>query len=900
MFGFIIRQLRHRPGRGVGLGAGILVAASGFCLLTSAVDTEQAKVHATVDANLWPAYDILVRPAGTAASSVPTGVVATGLVPDTYLSGIYGGITEAQDRQISRLAGVGVAAPVAVLGYVLEQQSLPIDVTKYVSNTGDQLLRLSVTRSTDNGASVFPSADETYLLLTDKNVDSLLTAQEANGSGDAQTSGSAVSRTECTGGLSVPQDLEHPYQDSSCFMQTQSKVQAYLAWSIPLLVAGIDPVAENKLDGLGGAVTTGRYLTESDAPKNDSSGLGTTVPVLAGSTLYSNDEADVRIESVDPTPVLSHAGNLTQDGLDTTVDAEHGSVLGTVKLTEQDAYDQLLTSFATGETQGIPPVDAYWTAGQASVAPTAGGIAVKSVAKAPDDTWDSIIDGQTNTVVPPIDVQDTAFRGLTAHEGDTFNGGLMVGLDVVGTFNSSAVDGSSSSTSTQTSLNVFSPANATGADSASRTALGGKPLEPNSNLAGYLQQPPTLLTTINALSAFGASNFDGADESAPISVIRVKVSGLTGTDRQKLSRVAQVAYEIHEATGLTTDVMAGSSSQNVDVSLPAGKYRRPALSLTQPGTGEGVGVTVLDAVDRMSLLLFLVVLLATGLFLANGVNAAVRARRHEIGVLRALGWGRGAVFRSVLGEVALLGAIAGAVGTVLSLGLVSALSLKVPLDRVALVTPVAMVLSVGAGWLPAWRAARGRPTDVITGSAANARRAPGVHGVPGMVIASLLRAPWRAATGAAALGISVVTLSILLSLNARFGGQIGNSALSDIVDLQAKSIDYLSAAFAVFIGAASVADTVYLGMRERAAEFAVLTAQGWRRRHVARVALGEALAIGLVGAVSGAVLAIALGGQTQASITAAAAGVLVVLLAAATMLAIPRVRPTALILAEED
>jgi predicted lysophospholipase L1 biosynthesis ABC-type transport system permease subunit len=155
--------------------------------------------------------------------------------------------------------------------------------------------------------------------------------------------------------------------------------------------------------------------------------------------------------------------------------------------------------------------------------------------------------------------------------------------------------------------------------------------------------------------------------------------------------------------------------------------------------------------------------------------------------------------------------------------------------------------TVDVGWLPAWRAARGRPTDVISGSAARARRAPGVHGPAGLVVASLLRAPWRAATGAAALGISVVTLSILLSLNARFGGQIGNSALSDIVDLQARSIDYLSAAFAVVIGAASVADTVYLGMRERAAEFAVLTAQGWRRRHVARVALGEALAIGVVG-----------------------------------------------------
>lgn len=80
----------------------------------------------------------------------------------------------------------------------------------------------------------------------------------------------------------------------------------------------------------------------------------------------------------------------------------------------------------------------------------------------------------------------------------------------------------------------------------------------------------------------------------------------------------------------------------------------------------------------------------------------------------------------------------------------------------------------------------------------------------------------------------------------------------------------------------------------------MLTAQGRRRRHVARVALGEALAIGVLGAGIGAAAAVGLGGRWQASITAAAAGVVVVLLAAAATLTIHRARPTASVLAEED
>lgn len=903
MLRFTLRQLRHRPGRGAALGAGILAAAAGFCLLSASVSTEQANVHATVDANLWPSYDILVRPAGT-ADPVPQGLVGNGLVPTTYLSGVYGGITQDQDTTIAHLAGVGVAAPVEVLGYVLEQIQMPIDITSYVSGGGDRLLRFAVTRGTDSGATTFPTQDEWYVLMTNQKVQAVLAPQQSDlGGGSLASSGSGGidsggTLEECAGGLSTPTQLSIPYSPSGCFMQNLNHVNAYLTWSVPVLVAGIDPAAENRLDGLGSAISSGRYLSETDTATTDAQHTATQLPVLAATGLAADDTATVHIESVDPGPVLSGAGHLTQDQLDSTVDAEHGTVLGTVKFNEQQAYQQMLEG-ADGSS-ALPIVEAYWTAGAASLTGTRGGVAVRSVAPNPPSTWTSLWNGQTSTVIPPIDVSDTAFRGLTEHLALNTNGHTATYFSVVGTFNPSAVAGSASTGSTQASLNIFSAPGSAGADDASRAALHGGRLLPNSNLAGYLQQPPTLLTTISALSQFDEDDFTEGVGPAPISAIRVKVSGLVGSDRQKLDRVAQVAYEIRKATGLTVSVVAGSSAQNVDVSLASGKFGRPALTVVQPWIGEGVGLVILDAVDRMSVLLFLIVLVATGLFLANGVNAAVRARRREIGVLRALGWGKWAVFRSILGEVALLGAVAGLLGSALSAALIAVLSLKVPIDRVLLVTPVAMLLSVCAGLLPAWRAARGRPTDVIAGSAATARRAPRVHGIPGLILSALLRAPWRAVTGAAALGIAVVTLAILLSLNARFGGQIGDSALSGLVDLQARGVDYLSATLAVLVGAGSVADLIYLGLRERSAEFAVFTAHGWHRRHVLGVALGEGLAVGLLGSGCGAAAAIALGGQWQASLVAAVAGIAIVLATVTAILALGRARQSAAVLAQED
>jgi hypothetical protein len=57
----ILSELRHRPGRGLALGSGILVAAVSFSLLTAAAATEVAQSTSTVQkSNLGAAYNIVV------------------------------------------------------------------------------------------------------------------------------------------------------------------------------------------------------------------------------------------------------------------------------------------------------------------------------------------------------------------------------------------------------------------------------------------------------------------------------------------------------------------------------------------------------------------------------------------------------------------------------------------------------------------------------------------------------------------------------------------------------------------------------------------------------------------------------------------------------------------------
>ncbi|MGH3165962.1 MAG: FtsX-like permease family protein, partial [Trebonia sp.] len=107
-----------------------------------------------------------------------------------------------------------------------------------------------------------------------------------------------------------------------------------------------------------------------------------------------------------------------------------------------------------------------------------------------------------------------------------------------------------------------------------------------------------------------------------------------------------------------------------------------------------MAVTVLDAVDRSSVTLFVLILVVCALFVANSATAAVRGRRRELGVLAALGWTRPRLFAVVLGEVAMIGLIAGILGALLSPSLAAAVGLHASPTRAALAIPVAMVLAV--------------------------------------------------------------------------------------------------------------------------------------------------------------------------------------------------------------
>ena len=91
-----LRSVKYRPGRSVALFLAVLIAASGFTVLTASSEASRLSGLGTVNTKGQLNYDILVRPTG-ASSAVEE---RDSLIQGGYLSGVAGGISLNQVRPI--------------------------------------------------------------------------------------------------------------------------------------------------------------------------------------------------------------------------------------------------------------------------------------------------------------------------------------------------------------------------------------------------------------------------------------------------------------------------------------------------------------------------------------------------------------------------------------------------------------------------------------------------------------------------------------------------------------------------------------------------------------------------------------------------------------------------------
>jgi putative ABC transport system permease protein len=901
-------HLRFRSVRLIALLVGMLLATTAFTVLTAASRTSQLRTVGTVSAHFVPAYEILVRPHGARTKLEEQ----TDTVQPNFLSGIYGGITMTQYHQISAIPGVQVAAPIAMVGYTLLGASISFSVpTADYARPGRQLYRYSTTWISAGGTSRIPQP-ASYLYATpdrlSANQNTLDVSEVIPGHKSVSTCPpqAQIQHGDPFGiGLQSTAYCQSKVNGNPIFTESnQHSLLTYdVPWVVPVLIAAVDPKAEAELDGLNHAVISGNYLTENAHDGPDVQGVS-TFPVLASSSIGMNEYARTELQALatpQAPPTMSTAW-MTREA------SAPGTTLAVHTTTAAQAYDELLASLGNKGDVSNGGLLAYWSVGPVSYTRSSSGALVPQSVR---NTWSDWYTAGITAV--SMDNADSQYRAITVHTHPSnqyaVNGnGPFASPQLVGVFSPSRIK--PFDPLSQVPLGAYEPVVAAPADAASRTALHGADLLPNTNLGGYVSQPVDLITTLSALPALENTVHYGTDQPSadPISVIRVRVTGVTGPNPVSLERIREVAQQIELRTHLDVDIVAGSSPTPTTIALPAGKFGQPALTLTEGWVKKNVATTILTAVDKNSVVLFGLILIVCVLFVANSATAAIRGRRRELAVLACLGWTRSRLFATVLGELAALGLAAGVLGAAVSIPLSSALGLRAPPGRAALAVPVAVLVAVIAGLFPAWLASRSMPLASVRPPVLGVRRARQPGGVTSLAAVNVLRTPGRALVGAISLAVGICALTMVTAVSFAFRGVLVGSLLGDAVAVQIRGVDYVAVTATVALGVLAVGDVVFLGITERAAELAAIRALGWRERSLSRLVVTEGVLIGLVGSLAGAGIglyaAARFAGQLpdRLYVVAAAAvvgGVLVT--AAAALLPAQALRriPTAQLLAEE-
>ncbi|MEU5563378.1 FtsX-like permease family protein [Micromonospora musae] len=946
MLRMVWSQLRHTRGRSLAVFTAVLVATTGFTVLTGAASTSRLVARGSVDTQFRASYDILVHP------SAPAG----GLLDQDLPTAAYGGISLDQWRRIEGVQGVEVAAPLAVLGIADLRPDLRVDVTDRVDRSAErQVIEIAPQVSGDRALSTLTAAP-TYVYVSRR---PLIPLSRISGDrrlfvyADGTRVDQASSAAECpgTGGggalevqadgrrLQVCTTAVGSFEPAARRTQV-SEVQAYqLLWDdtfrlasvitlgrpasavpatarleiqlpavIPALVAGIDPAAETRLVGLDRAVRQGRYLTGSDtvdpaahdtssSPFSPTGPVGLTLPVLAATDLAVDEQIDVAVSRLTGR-TAGRVPGATTEALWPLLRDSAKEPPQTVEHDLAQLYRARLDAALTGRTplSGVrallrprPQPHAPQPDGTARVLPRSGEPG--STDPAIDDVWrDSWLSGGGVGTGDPMSLEGQAQQwSLTA----------------VGSFAPEALD--SVGGAAQQALDLYCRAPPLGADARTRDLLGDRPLLPGDDPLGYPHRPPHLLTTLTAANDLHAS-LGSASAAAPLSSVRVRVAGIDRFDEVARERVRLVADEIVRRTGLTVEIVLGGSTVRSPVLLPAGPLGRPDLTLLEARTRTGVAAEIVTAVDRKNLLLLGLLLVVCTLLVGNAVSTAVRTRRRELAILACLGWPGRRLSLLVLAETTALGLAAGLLGAAVAQPLGRLADVRVSGTVALLCVPLAVLLTAVAGAWPALQAARTRSAAALQANAVRARRTAALRTVAALAAANLVRTPARTLVGAVSLaaGVGAVTL-IAAALWAFNDGMVG-SLLGQAVSVQVRGVDLLAVSGVLLFGVLGVADVLYLNVRERAAEFATLRAIGWPDATLNRLLVYEALGVGALGCaigVGGGLGSVVLlvgrvdGRLAALAVAVTAAALVLTVLAALVPAILIRRLPTAVLLGEQ-
>ncbi len=852
MWQLLFSTLRQQHGNTILAGGGFFLAACTLILLTATTQGTVIRANQIISQNWRPTYDLEVLPAQT---QIPTGKS----IPADFIAGNGGGISMQQYQQIQQLTNVEVAAPVAYLGYV----QIPSPEMGFAPDRLPQgYYQADWTLTASNGKQSFVERHQSFIY-------------EVNGSCPDDMS---VAHAD----VLAKQNITASFYTSNCGFNGGYAPQVFQSIDTgPFLLTAIDPTPEDQLVHLNQHITNGRMLTNQDTLQKDPNALGAPeykVPLLLQRQLQGSTNLHITFKRL-TTQVIDPRQLATRGGISYLLHQPDQQVL----LSHE--APTLQNSLINVSKQGYVPA-LYWD-GQSwqaiydlggydnisflyqpsgltyrSTKPPAGqsGGAYMLV---PNNTQQTpglpkSVQDQSELVLPNQQGPEVAFRKLTpVHTTASYE------TQFIGQFTNNSISSQFSNPLNWLPETTYASQPVQLRYDAQGRPVPSTPIYPTTNPAGFTLQPPVALTTLAAAQRIMGNKC--------ISVIRVRVAGVSSANEASWNKVAQVAQQIRQTTGLRVLVTLGSSPQPTLVYVPGlsvGQYgsTRPIAPLgwvQDSWIYIGAAVIYLAQLGSTRVLFLGAILLVCMGYLIVTFSALATTQRKEFAVLSALGWRPWQPIRLFLGQALTLALIGGVAGILVAL-LIAALFGATPILLVVIWTlPAILLLGLLSVLAPLWQIWHIRPAEALrAGSTVTQRGGLRVRfssllsPLVALSLSNLTRLRIRALIAIGSIFFSALLLTILFSGLLAFRQSLQGTLLGNYVLFETQIPQIAGAVFAVILTFLSVADLLLLQVRERQQEIGLLRAVGWRPIFIQRMFIQEGLLLALCGALPGVLVAL--------------------------------------------
>ena len=805
MLRFIWNSWWRNKERFILLLVGVLIVSTGLSYLIGTTQANNGTVVDELQKRWGSSYDIVVRPEGSRSVTEDLN-----LLEPNYMSGLDGGITRKQYETIKQIADVEVAAPIAMIGYTSTSSSVG---THTIQEEG--IYRLKIKDSQNTGLQ-----NESYTMTT-------FLAAGWEPMGDAKRTG-----------VSPLKLGEQPLYD----------------YGSEVMIAGIDPAAEDQLVGLKKATTTGtysRFFSETDLPASYGD-QATQIPILLNSREYVDAMRTYTYEKVElpftATGVADMVQKIEQKGGKTYLSKLPVGEPTSYSITTQDVQKKLVDGILKNT---LSTGDANNSDSLSSITLKPSPVEYKTIKSPYGSRWPFTYQVQPKEVAK----ESLLFKRSMYREAREFEGGFkgwkQVHLNYIGVFNPRELDVSKDPL-TELPMETYFPAKAQWVmDQNDRPVNPVRDVKPANDSYDFLTKPPSMLTTLDAA-------FKLRGDKA-ISAIRVNVKGVETMNATSEKKLQAVAQEIEDKTGLITDVTLGSSPQLALTYLPGLKGESALGWVQQPWIKLGSSIAIFqEAKVGMSGIIASVIAVALVYVFSSNI-ILLYARKKEFAILLSLGWRPRQLSKLLFLEATLLGTLVALIAWVILGSFWITADHPIALGRIILIGLSGLLIYWGGTIVPTLLIRRIQPFESMrSGEVSKGRRFVRAQSVLGMSINQLATYWQRTLLSIIAIALPTSLFIFFLFITFRLKGVLYATWLGEYVALEVGTMHYVAMGVALLIAILTTTEIMWQNVNERKNQLAVLKATGWRNGQIRLLVLSEGVMTGLFAGIVGLLVALAM------------------------------------------